>query len=194
MYSINELESRRHLKRVHRKATAFIAGIMLALMVAMLFASGPVPEQANAADTVKVTCNERCQLERRLTAMCPSQPLAMTRRRCVQWVQVAQCETGGQQYRVTLRSIQQVRWRYSGPGYYDGGLQFSPTTWTSNMNRIPARQLTRKQRIDRREGRYRFAYGAPPAVQILAAEVLRQRIGGNPAQTAGWPICGAWFW
>lgn len=118
----------------------------------------------------------------------------MTRRRCVQWIQVAQCETGGQQRRVTLSSLRQIRWRYSGPGYYDGGLQFSPSTWTSNVYRIAARLLTRAQRIARSRGEYHHAYVAPSSVQILAAEVLRRRIGGNPHQSAGWPHCGAWFY
>lgn len=118
----------------------------------------------------------------------------MTRARCIQWVQVAQCETGGQQRRVTLRSIRQIRWRYSGPGYYDGALQFSPTTWTSNVHRIQSWRLTRPQRIARRAGDYHHAYTGPASVQILASEVLRIRIGGNPHQTAGWPHCGAWFY
>ncbi|OPZ65616.1 MAG: Transglycosylase-like domain protein [Firmicutes bacterium ADurb.Bin506] len=116
----------------------------------------------------------------------------MTRARCIQWVQVAQCEAGGQQRRVTLTSIRQIDWRTNST--YDGGLQFKQSTWTSNMGRIAARHLTRYQRIQRSNGRYYFAYRAPSSVQILAAEVLRKRIGGNPHQTAGWPHCGAWFY
>ncbi len=118
----------------------------------------------------------------------------MTLARCAQWVQVGQCETGHGQYRVTLRSLWSVRWRYNGSSGYDGGLQFSTTTWTSNVHRIPSRQLTRYQRIQRSRGAYHHAHAAPAAVQILAAEVLRVRIGGSPHQSAGWPHCGAWFY
>lgn len=113
----------------------------------------------------------------------------MTRRQCVRWVRVAQCESGGQQWRVTLRSMRQIGWHINRA--YDGGLQFSVRTWRGNVGRIPSRFLTRYQRIQRNRGRYAFAYSAPPSVQILAAEVLRKRIGGNPHQSAGWPTCGA---
>ena len=128
-----------------------------------------------------------------LDKLCPAQPAAMTRSRCAQWVLVAQCETGGQQRYLTPGTVAQVRWRYNGSSGYDGALQFSTTTWTSNVHRIPSIKLTRYQRIQRRAGAYHHAWSAPPAVQILAAEVLRIRIGGEPQQSAGWPNCGAWF-
>lgn len=115
----------------------------------------------------------------------------MTRARCVQWLQVAQCETGGQQRRVTLASLRQIRWRIRNG--YEGGLQFTHPTWRSNVYRIASWRLTRPQRVARRAGSYDHGYAAPAPVQILAAEVLRIRIGGNPQQSAGWPVCGARF-
>lgn len=127
-------------------------------------------------------------LEADLRASCPM-PKVMTRRHCVRWLQVAQCETGGQQRRVTHRSFHQIRWRYNGSSGYDGALQFSPRTWRGNIGRIPARKLTRLQRIQRAKGRYAYAYNAPPSVQILAAEVLRKRV--NLGQ---WPSCGSRFY
>ncbi len=122
--------------------------------------------------------------------LCPSQPKAMTLRTCVSWLLVAQCETGDQSRRITPKSLRSIRWRYNGSSGYDGGLQFSPTTWSSNVGRIPARKLTRYQRAQRNNGRYTYAYNAPPAVQILAAETLRNRPDGGITQ---WPSCGRRF-
>jgi hypothetical protein len=85
------------------------------------------------------------------------------------WIDVAACETGGGR-------IADIDWEYSGPGYYDGALQFDPGTW---------RTVQRGRRLQ-----YRYAYEAPPWVQILRADQWRRRIGGNPAISAGWPHCG----
>lgn len=115
----------------------------------------------------------------------------MTRKHCNRWLRVAQCEAGGRQWSITHRSLHQIRWRLNST--YDGGLQFSRRTWRSNVARIPARQLTPFQRQQRARGVYAYAYRAPSSVQILAAEVLRRRIGGNPHQSAGWPTCGSRF-
>lgn len=167
--------------------------IVLTLILSAAIASATLAATSSHAKPGSIAASSRSQLGRALDRICPIYP-AMTRRRCIQWVQVAQCETGGQQRRVTLHSLRQIRWRYNGRSGYDGALQFKPSTWISNVHRIAARKLTRPQRIARQRGRYNWAYNAPPSVQILAAEVLRVRIGGNPQQTAGWPHCGAWFY
>lgn len=133
-------------------------------------------------------------LDREVKKLCP-RVQAMRRYICLRWLKVAQCETGGQQTKITLRSLRQIRWRYNGSSGYDGALQFKPSTWLSNVHRISSRKLTRYQRIKRRQGAYNYAYNAPPMVQILAAEVLRHRLpNGNPQSTMGWPHCGAWFY
>ena len=179
---------RRNTRRV------WVAGAVMFAVAVFLVANAYTPP-ADAADTpptARVTCNPKCQLNRRLVAVCPPQPGSMTRERCIQWVQVGQCESGGQQTTVTITSIGQIGWRTD--AYHDGGLQFTQRTWRSNVGRIPARQLTRPQRRARDAGRYRYAFNAPPSVQILAAEVLRLRIGGYPQQSAGWPHCGAWWY
>lgn len=193
MHSIHDTpevraQRRRDTRRIWQAGFALVIG---SLILALAFSYHTPDAGAATTPTAKVTCNPTCQLNRRLTAVCPVYP-AMTRPRCVQWVQVAQCETGGQQYNVSLVSIAQIGWRTDGA--FDGGLQFRRSTWTSNVARIPAVKLTRPQRQARAAGRYAFAYNAPPSVQILAAEVLRVRIGGNPEQTAGWPHCGAWWY
>lgn len=151
--------------------------MILVLMLATLIG----PPAAGAAPT----------LNGHLAAVCPSQPGAMTKARCIQWVQVAQCETGGQQIGVTLPSIRQINWRYNGKSGYDGALQFSSTTWTSNIHRVPARKLTRHQRLQRARGVYHHAWAAPAAVQILTAETLRMR--PDSTGLGNWPTCGAWF-
>lgn len=114
----------------------------------------------------------------------------MTRARCTQWMQVAQCEAGGQQRRVSLTSLSQIQWRIDKA--YDGGLQFSPATWTSNVYRVPAIKLTFIHRRDRRLGLYHHAYTTPPAVQILAGETLRLR--PDSSGLGNWPVCRAWFY
>lgn len=177
-------------RRRNTRRVWMIGWLLLVATIAVVSTGNRTPPAKAAGVDARVTCNERCQLNRRLVAVCP-QATAMTRHRCIQWVQVAQCESGGQQRHVTLVSIRQIGWRTD--AYHDGGLQFTTGTWTSNMGRIPSRFLTRPQRIDRQAGRYRYAFNAPPSVQILAAEVLRKRIGGNPQQSAGWPHCGAWW-
>lgn len=122
--------------------------------------------------------------ERLLRAWCPA---TITRASCLGWMRVAQCETGGQQRSITYASLVQIRWRYNGRSGYDGALQFSPRTWRASVWRIPARRLTRVQYIERRAGAYAYAYGAPPAVQVLASDALRVRRDGGLGQ---WPDCG----
>lgn len=181
-HDLEHLRQRRRLREQTRRVTWVLVASMLGIMAAMLLTSGPAPA---------ATCKERCQLNRAITATCPS-TRHMTRPHCIRWIEVAQCEAGGQQRSVTLRSIRQIGWRTNKA--YDGGLQFSVRTWRGNIGRVAARKLTRRERLHRNAGRYRFAYGAPARVQILAAEVLRLRLGGNPHQSAGWPSCGARFY
>lgn len=69
------------------------------------------------------------------------------------WDQLASCESG-------------QRWDYNGPSGYDGGLQFSPSTWNA-MNTG-----------------YDFAWQAPREVQIAAASRLQARSGWGQ-----WPAC-----
>lgn len=190
-YEQAALDQRRRDKQRAERVSWALVGVMLIVMVIMFIAARE-PDPADAAAPRPPCRSQACQVEQRLRAVCPSQPGAMTRRTCRRWVQVAQCETGGQQRSITLRSIVQIRWRLN--AYHDGGLQFTPSTWTSNVSRIPARQLTRTERRARDAGRYHHAYAAPPSVQVLAADVLRLRIGGDPHQSAGWPVCGAWWY
>lgn len=63
------------------------------------------------------------------------------------------------------------RWNYSGPGYYDGGLQFDPRTWSSLGSP------------------WDYAYQAPAREQKYRAVILYHRIGCWRC-TAGWPNCG----
>lgn len=125
--------------------------------------------------------------ERLLRAWCPAE-WSMPRRHCVAWMRVAQCETGGQQWAVTYRSLRQIRWRYNGRSGFDGAHQWRASTWLSNVGRIPARRLTRLQYVARARGGYAFAYAAPPAVQVLAADALRVRRDGGGL--GHWPSCG----
>lgn len=84
-----------------------------------------------------------------------------------QWIRMAVlCETRG--------IID--RWRYNGPSGFDGGLQFSPSTWVSTTRDYP------------RLARYRFAWQAPAWAQIAAANILKRRRGLQP-----WPHCQR-FW
>lgn len=69
---------------------------------------------------------------------------------------MAQCESTG-------------RWFIN--SLFDGGLQFSPATWTSTGST------------------YSYAYLAPILEQKYRAVILRFRIG-TWTTTAGWPRCG----
>jgi len=61
------------------------------------------------------------------------------------------------------------RWTYNGSSGFDGGLQFLPTTWTAlHMG-------------------YAYAWEAPAAVQIAAAEKLLAGVGGRG--WTQWPVC-----
>lgn len=158
-------------------------GGTLALVVTLALMS--VGAEARGATDARRGGDTR--LERTLRAYCPM-PSAMSRKSCRAWLRVAQCETGGQQRRVTLASLRQIRWRYNGSSGYDGGLQFGVRTWRGNIGRVAHRDLTRRQFVDRRRGLYAFAHGAPASVQILAAEELRVRPGGGLSH---WPSCGS---
>lgn len=57
-------------------------------------------------------------------------------------------------------------------GFFDGGLQFSPTTWNATGSR------------------YSFAYLAPVLEQKYRAVLWAKRIGFAWRSTAGWPNCG----
>lgn len=180
------------MKRAAQLTT--IVSAFIIVLNAMMFAPVPYDPDAAAASTLRyATPPHTGTLSERIALTCPA-PTAMPRARCAQWLLVAQCETGGQQWSVSHRSLNQIVWSYNGSSGYDGGLQFSPSTWTSNVARIPSIKLTRYQRLQRRAGRYHHAWSAPSSVQILAAEVLRVRIGGNPEKSSGWPHCGAWFY
>lgn len=74
------------------------------------------------------------------------------------WQPVASCESG-------------KRWAYNGSSGYDGGLQFSPSTWTAQTRGVkwaPA-----------------FAWQATAHQQVVIAEKLRRRHG-----LGQWPHCG----
>lgn len=70
---------------------------------------------------------------------------------------IARCESG-------------FRWHLN--GQYDGGLQFSPSTWNATGSR------------------YAYAYQAPPREQKYRAVIWASKIGWNWHSTAGWPVCG----
>lgn len=57
-------------------------------------------------------------------------------------------------------------------GTFDGGLQFSPGTWSKTGSR------------------YRYAYAAPVIEQKYRAVIWASRIGWAWSSTAGWPRCG----
>lgn len=73
------------------------------------------------------------------------------------WAALAECESSGD-------------WSYNGPSGYDGGLQFSPSTWTAygGAEYAPA------------------AYLATPAEQIAVAERVLEGQGWG-----AWPACSA---
>ncbi len=164
-----------------RKCTAAMAIVALAAVffgVMML----------NALPSAQGAVRSDAQAARVMAAWCPSQR-AMTRRVCVRWLRVAQCETGDPADRgVTAESLRRIQWRYNGASGFDGGLQFSVRTWRGNVGRVASWRLTWLQRRARERGEYVFAYAAPPAVQMLAAEALRVRPGGGLGH---WPRCGA---
>ena len=87
-------------------------------------------------------------------------------RSVVQWVRLKNCETKGYH---GMRG-----WRYNGSSGFDGGVQFSPRTWTAYGGRTFSR----------------YAHGATPVQQVaIAQKVLREQ--GRSA----WPHCskiGAW--
>jgi hypothetical protein len=55
---------------------------------------------------------------------------------------------------------------------YDGGLQFSPSTWSKLGSR------------------WRYAFQAPEYEQKYRAVIWAHRIGWAWHSTAGWPVCG----
>jgi|KBSMisStandDraft_5_1062788.scaffolds.fasta_scaffold74573_8 peptidoglycan hydrolase-like protein with peptidoglycan-binding domain len=72
-----------------------------------------------------------------------------------QWVRLAECESGS-------------RWDYNGSSGYDGGLQFSPSTWTAMGGGEFAR----------------YAYQASALEQMLVAERTLDESGWG-----AWPTC-----
>lgn len=170
-----------------RRCAGALAVAMLAALVFAVMMLNALPSASAATVSAEPP---KSRLDRELARVCPSFRV-MPRRHCLGWLRVAQCETGGQQWSVTVRSMRQIRWRYNGRSGFDGGLQFSPRTWRGNIGRVPARRLTRAQWIARERGRYRYAWAAPSAVQILAADALRVRPGANGL--GNWPACGGWW-
>lgn len=71
---------------------------------------------------------------------------------------IASCESGR-------------RW-YLNIGLFDGGFQFSPSTWRATGSK------------------YSFAYQAPPIEQKYRAVVWASKINWSWHSTAGWPVCG----
>lgn len=57
-------------------------------------------------------------------------------------------------------------------GRYDGGMQFSPATWSATGSK------------------YRYAWQAPILEQKYRAVVWAHRIGWRWHSTQGWPVCG----
>lgn len=164
--------------------------IVLTLVILLLLATRASDSHSKQIDKPNHIPKTQKALNRELARVCPRMKI-MRRSTCKRWLLVAQCESGGQQRTITLRSLRQIDWKYNGKSGYKGGLQFSPRTWSSNVHRIKSRHLTRAQRKQRSMGRYNNAFQSPPSIQILAADVLRQRIGGSPHRTSGWPSCGA---
>lgn len=62
------------------------------------------------------------------------------------------------------------RWKLNST--FDGGLQFSPSTWNATGSE------------------YSFAYQAPELEQMYRAVVWASMIGWTWHSTAGWPVCG----
>lgn len=72
------------------------------------------------------------------------------------WYRLADCESSGD-------------WTYNGPSGFDGGLQFSPSTWTANGG-----------------GEFApYAWGASPEQQITVARRVLASQGPG-----AWPVCG----
>lgn len=63
-----------------------------------------------------------------------------------------------------------LRWGIN--SVFDGGLQFSPSTWNATGSK------------------YNFAYQAPPLEQMYRGVIWAEKIGWNWHSTAGWPVCG----
>lgn len=83
------------------------------------------------------------------------------------WLALADCESGDGDGRPPYRP----NWRVD--GYFDGGLQFLPSTWAA---------ATRLYRNGSR--RYRFAYEAPPIVQVRVAQRWLRATSWEQ-----WPAC-----
>lgn len=72
---------------------------------------------------------------------------------------IARCESGRD-------------WHYNGSSGFDGGLQFSPSTW------------------NRTGSRFAFAWQASGLEQKYRAVIWAHAIGWAWHTTAGWPVCG----
>ena len=75
------------------------------------------------------------------------------------------------------RKVLAIAWCESRQRWYidsqfDGGLQFSPSTW------------------NRTGSNYLFAYQAPPLEQMYRAVIWASMIGWRWHSPAGWPVCG----
>lgn len=178
--SLEESIDRREHDRPDRVSDVVIGVAIIALIIATCVAFALTPGDASASASVS-------RREAAIRATCP-RAAVMPRKHCIAWLRVAQCETGDPKDRgVTAASVRRIMWRYNGASGYDGGLQFSVRTWRGNIGRVPARRLTRSQRMARVRGAYPLAHRAPAPVQILAADALRVRPDGGMGH---WPVCG----
>ena len=148
--------------------------VLLKIVLVSMVAVIALPGAARAHTTSPHSCADSprkraCLLYVAIHRTCGHAP------NCARWLRVAVCETGRGRG-LTPATIRTIRWSYGGPGFYDGGLQFDPHTWLTVS-----------------EG-YRFAYLAPPRVQVASADRWRRKIGGDPHSSAGWPHCGKFFW
>ena len=85
------------------------------------------------------------------------------------WIRLADCESGDGDGRPPYRAD----WKHN--GYFDGGLQFLPSTWDA---------ARRKREVYRLAWRYAYAYQAPAWVQIaVARNWLRY------TSWLQWPVC-----
>jgi hypothetical protein len=87
------------------------------------------------------------------------------------WIRMADCETGDGDGRYPYRAV----WSYNGRSGFDGGLQFSPSTWNDAKRLREVRGFARG---------YGYAYQAPASVQIRVADNWRRHTSWRQ-----WPAC-----
>jgi hypothetical protein len=86
----------------------------------------------------------------------------------INWLAIADCESGDHDGQPPYTADWTIN------GTFDGGLQFSPSTWISAGG-----------------GRYAaFAYQATPTEQIATAQAWTAKLGGDYWSPGGWPYCG----